>query len=31
MQQRYRGAWDQACDRTPHREPTEMRANDFKD
>jgi len=29
MPQRYRGTWDQAC--APHREPTEMRANDFKD
>jgi len=26
---RYRNAWDRACDRTPHGEPIELRAEDF--
>ena len=28
---RYRDAWDHACDRTPHGQPIELRANDFRD
>ena len=27
--QRYRDAWDRACDRTPHGEPIELRKEDF--
>ncbi len=27
---RYRDAWDHACDRTPHGQPIELRADDFK-
>jgi nitrile hydratase accessory protein len=27
---RYRDAWDQACDRTPHGQPIELRAEDFR-
>jgi nitrile hydratase accessory protein len=27
---RYRDAWDHACDRTPHGEPIELRADDFR-
>jgi nitrile hydratase accessory protein len=27
---RYRDAWDRACDRTPHGQPIELRADDFK-
>jgi nitrile hydratase accessory protein len=26
---RYRDAWDHACDRTPHGQPIELRAEDF--
>jgi nitrile hydratase accessory protein len=26
---RYRDAWDRACDRTPHGQPIELRAEDF--
>jgi nitrile hydratase accessory protein len=26
---RYRDAWDRACDRTPHGQPIELRADDF--
>jgi nitrile hydratase accessory protein len=26
---RYRDAWDRACDRTPHGQPIELRAQDF--
>ncbi len=26
---RYRDAWDHACDRTPHGQPIELRADDF--
>jgi nitrile hydratase accessory protein len=26
---RYRDAWDRACDRTPHGEPIELKAEDF--
>jgi nitrile hydratase accessory protein len=26
---RYRDAWDHACDRTPHGQPIELRAQDF--
>jgi hypothetical protein len=25
----YRDAWDHACDRTPHGQPIELRADDF--
>jgi nitrile hydratase accessory protein len=28
--QRYRDAWDHACDRTPHGQPIELRADDFR-
>jgi nitrile hydratase accessory protein len=28
--QRYRDAWDHACDRTPHGQPIVLRADDFK-
>ena len=31
MQQHYRDARDHACDRTPHREPIELRPDDFRD
>lgn len=27
---RYRDAWDHACDRTPHGKPIELRADDFR-
>jgi hypothetical protein len=27
---RYRDAWDHACDRTPHGQPIELQANDFR-
>lgn len=27
---RYRDAWDHACDRTPHGQPIELRADDFR-
>ena len=27
--QRYRDAWDRACDRTPHGKPIELRKEDF--
>ncbi len=27
---RYRNAWDHACDRTPHGQPIELRAEDFR-
>jgi hypothetical protein len=27
---RYRDAWDHACDRTPHGEPIELKAEDFR-
>jgi nitrile hydratase accessory protein len=27
---RYRDAWDHACDRTPHGQPIELRAEDFR-
>jgi nitrile hydratase accessory protein len=27
---RYRDAWDQACDRTPHGQPIELRPDDFR-
>ena len=27
---RYRDAWDRACDRTPHGQPIELRAEDFR-
>jgi nitrile hydratase accessory protein len=29
VQHRYRGAWDNAADRTPHGSPIELRAEDF--
>lgn len=28
---RTRDAWDHACDRTPHGQPIELRASDFRD
>jgi nitrile hydratase accessory protein len=28
--QRYHDAWDRACDRTPHGQPIELRADDFR-
>jgi hypothetical protein len=28
---RYRDAWDHACDRTPHGQPIELNAADFRD
>jgi len=28
---RYRDAWDHACDRTPHGQPIELMASDFRD
>jgi nitrile hydratase accessory protein len=30
MLHRYRDAWDHACDRTPHGQPIELRADDFR-
>lgn len=30
-QLRYRDAWDRACDRTPHGQPIELAAADFRD
>jgi len=27
---RYRDAWDRACDRTPHGQPIELRPDDFR-
>jgi nitrile hydratase accessory protein len=30
MLTRYRDAWDRAADRTPHGQPIELRANDFR-
>jgi len=27
---RYRDAWEHACDRTPHGQPIELRADDFR-
>lgn len=30
MQHEYRDAWDHACDRTPHGQPIELKAEDFR-
>ena len=27
---RYKDAWDHACDRTPHGQPIELKAEDFR-